>query len=131
MACVAMLFLFMCFLYITCIYLGKQEHLSQPKQVWRITFGCHKQSPGPVWVANLVLLGPLLAIKGGPFGDQKRSGGEGDFWQPKSVWETTFGADRFSRDSSRQLPRHIIVWPGETKSVRCQTSDKRHPPLLK
>ena len=38
-ACLAMFFLFISFVYITCIYLGKQDHSWQPKQFPRTNFG--------------------------------------------------------------------------------------------
>ena len=53
-------FLFMCFMYITCICLGKKDH------PWQITFGCQKCFPGPLFIAKF---GPTRTIiyKGGPF----------------------------------------------------------------
>ena len=48
------------------VRIGKQDHLWQPKVVWRTTFGCQKWSPGPVLVGKF---GPARTTvgKGGRF----------------------------------------------------------------
>ena len=74
-------FLFMNFVYITCIYLRKQDHSWQLKHVRRTTFGCQKWPPGPVLVAKF---GPARTTigKGGPF-LATRSGPGGTFLAAK------------------------------------------------
>ena len=56
------------------LYLGKQDHSWQLKQVRQTTFGCQKWSPEPVLVAKF---GPASTIigKGGPFLATKSSPG--------------------------------------------------------
>ena len=90
-ACLATSFLFMSFVYITCICLRKKDHLWQPKQVRRTTFGCHacKNGPpaGPVSVAKF---GPARTTigKGRPFlATKSSSGGPQDhYWKGETVF---------------------------------------------
>ena len=124
-------FLFKSFMYITCIYLGKQDIHGNSKRYSRPLFGCQKWSPGPVLVrctcSSRTTIGKgelFLATKSGP-GEPflaAKIGQIDHFWAgPIFAWQTTISSVTSSSSVLTDSSYESNISEGEEKPTSTPT----------